>query len=295
MSHSCVGAGDGCCARHKHAHGCSRVKPPPKDRAAAAASSAAASSLSSTMMKSLGTAVHIVFASKHPDRGAALVRGTQVANGWPSSLMLGGAQIHEIGRRCARLASKQQSSCASLSKRLLVVHLKDLSTSLFTQLPGASHVLDPIDKIYRGFSVPSDPRLCGLVTHSAAQARLYQSKGARGRAWVVPDHGLPGCSASPSGLSDPRAIFARRTVLVLGGAPSAPLRAALQRWADGATRRVTVLYEKDLRANIAFSQSHWWSGWLCSLLSADQRTVERRRDRRRQRARPRTGPSDGHC
>ena len=247
---SCVGASAGCCARHTRALGC---EPLPSQH----------------------TGVRLVFASKHPDRGAALVRGTQIADGWPFALMLGGADIRSA---CARLFGRQSGhTCAQRSQSLLVVHLKDLSPSLFKQLPRAVHVLDPIDKIYRGWDVPKDMRLCGLVTHSAAQARLYQSKGA-GTAWVVPDHGLAGCTSSASphrGAPQPSLhdVFSRRTVMVLGGSPSAQLRRALGEWTartnrrvSSATAQVRVLFEKDLRSSITFSQSHGWSGWLCSML-----------------------------
>lgn len=218
--------------------------------------------------------IRIVFSSKHPERGAALVRGTQIADNWVHAIMLGGAQI----RSSCRLLGGGSGSrdCARLSRRLLVVHLKDLSPALFTQLPHAVHVLDPIDKIYRGWTVPTNAKLCGLITHSRAQARLYMSKGAR-RAWVVPDHGLPGCITSslraPALDATPRQIFARRTVVVLGGAPSSELRHALAAWARDENRRATalnnhvrVVYEKDLRAAVTFSQSAGWSGWLCALL-----------------------------
>ena len=229
--------------------------------------------------------IRIVFASKHPDRGAALVRGTQVAEHWPNAVMLGGARVFQACRILSggSAVGSSKQTCARRSRNLLVIHLKDLSHSLFDSLPYATHVLDPIDKIYRGWSVPADRRLCGLLTHSEAQAALYRSHGAR-RAWVAPDHGLPGCeegsgggssSSSSSGLGDKflssRRIFERRTVLVLGGAPSDPLRVGLSTWAaEQQLRRrsspVTVLYEKDLRSSIAFSQSAGWSAWLCTLL-----------------------------
>lgn len=213
------------------------------------------------------------------------MRGTQIVAEWPSARIIHAKQAPSV---CRVLGASTSSACAHNSRRLLVVHLKDVTSSLFAQLPRAIHVLDPIDKIYRGWSQPSDRRLCGLITHSDAQAALYLAKTAARAAWVVPDHGLSHCQASPdpaaaASLSrggaasaasrtdqrDERAVFARRTVLVLGGAPSAALRAALASWAAAARRRVRVLFERDLRANVSFSASAGWEAWLCGLLRHD--------------------------
>lgn len=215
--------------------------------------------------------VHVLFVSKHPDRGASLVRGTQVVAAWHGAAMIGSKQADEA---CQMLlggtqAGYSREACVTRSRELLVVHLKDITGSLFRTLPLSTHVLDPVDKIYHGakpFAIPSDKRLCGLVTHSEAQADLYLGKGAR-RAWVVPDHGLPGCAADAGSDDDGGSnVFARRAVLVLGGAPSGPLRAALASWASAAARPVRLLFEKDLRANISFAAAEGWEGWLCALL-----------------------------
>ena len=217
--------------------------------------------------------VHIIFASKHPERGATLVRGTQVAADMPGAIALGGSDVHRVCEMLghAHAGVNGKAGCARRSRSLTVVHLKDLSKALFASLPYAVHLLDPIDKIYRGFAVPTDLRLCGMIAHSAAQAELYRAHGVRA-AWVVPDHGLPGCEAHADAehrwasghAAVPRRAFDRSSVLVMGGAPSSALRAALSAWARG--RRARLLYEKDLRSQMVFSQSEGWSSWLCNLL-----------------------------
>jgi hypothetical protein len=95
------------------------------------------------------------------------VRGTQVAHAWAGALMLAGKDVHAA---CRLLGARSQQHCDTLSRRLLVVHLKDLSPRLFAALPLAAHVLDPIDKIYSGWGQPTDPRLCGLLVHSQVRA-----------------------------------------------------------------------------------------------------------------------------
>ena len=211
--------------------------------------------------------IRVLFASKHPDRGASLVRGMQVAQVWRSSLMLSSPQM-----ACHVLHAPTPTACAGRSRSLIVVHLKDISSTLFRLLPFAVHLLDPIDKIYRGWSMPSDRRLCGLVAHSAAQATLYRAETGVRRVWVVPDHGLARCAADDSdsgGHSGSwHSVFLRRTVLVLGGSPSERLRGTLSNWANSG--RVAVLYEKDLRSNASFASSHGWEAWLCNAL---QRTA----------------------
>lgn len=209
----------------------------------------------------------LIFASKHPERGAALVRGTQIAEYMQGAVLLGGPRVHKA---CQIMGHANKVSCARHSRRMVVVHLKDLSTALFTSLPYAVHLLDPIDKVYRGWSTPNDMRLCGLLTHSDAQAELYRAHGVT-TSWTVPDHGLPACeahggqgSAAPLTAEAQRRVFDRRTVVVLGGTPSPVLRATLGDWAGRAGAR--LLYEKDLRSSIAFSLSEGWSAWLCTLL-----------------------------
>ena len=92
-------------------------------------------------------------------------------------------------------------------------------------------MLDPIDKIYRSWKAPTDSRLCGMITHSDAQAALYRAHGAR-VTWTVADHGLPGCEIEDDGIdgtlmgtstaaeaeASRRRVYERRTVVVMGGA-----------------------------------------------------------------------------